>query len=98
MKVSAVFLIVPLSYETNAQEFRLTDHLRETKMANITNFHVVPATDRWQIIRDGVLFAECQSKKFAVSFGRKMAMKHGTALVIHPGASYQSGSEALRSA
>ena len=53
-------------------------------MANITNFHVVPATDRWQIVRNGVLFAECQSKRFAIDFGRKMAAKHGAALVIHP--------------
>jgi hypothetical protein len=53
-------------------------------MTSITNFHVVPVTDRWQIVRNGVLFAECQSKKFAVDFGRKMAAKHGAALVIHP--------------
>jgi hypothetical protein len=53
-------------------------------MTSITNFHVVPATDRWQIVRNGVLFAECQSKKFAVDFGRKMAAKHGAALVVHP--------------
>jgi Uncharacterized protein conserved in bacteria (DUF2188) len=53
-------------------------------MTNITNFHVVPATDRWQIVRNGVLFAECQSRKFAIDFGRKVAAKHGAALVIHP--------------
>ena len=55
-----------------------------SEMTNNSNFHVIPAEDRWQIVRDGVLFAECQNKKFAITCGRKMAAKHGAALVIHP--------------